>query len=281
MSLPAAMDFFNDVLQLEFLRRAVMAGLLISTMCSLLSLYVVYQRLAFIGQGISHASFGGLALGLLLTGATVPDARVYAITALFAVLVAALITEVSRASRLSEDTAIGIFFAVSMALGIVLLAFRSNYTAQAFSYLFGSILAVTRTDLYLLLALAGLVGLLVMVFYKELFALSFDEEMAAITGVPVRFMRHLLLGVLALVIVLSMKLIGAVLVSAFLVIPGATAALFGGRFPRLMAAAVMLGIFATLLGLYLSYCFNLPSGATIVLCQFVLFLLGWTVAPKH
>ena len=275
------MSLWHDFAHLAFLQRALLAGLLISGLCSVLSVYVIYQRLAFIGQGMSHAAFGGLALGLLVTGAASPNVTVYVITAIFAVAVASLIAEVTRASDLSQDTAIGIFLATSMALGLVLLSFRSSYTSQAFSFLFGSILAITRTDLYVLTTLALVVGALVAFLYKELFALSFDEEMASVTGVPVRLVRHMLLGMLAVTIVVSMKLVGAILISAFLVIPGATASLVATRFKPVMLWSAVFALSATLAGLVLSYLFNLPSGASIVLCQFALFVAAWCVSRIH
>lgn len=269
------MAFFADLAELEFLQRAFLAGLLISGLCSVLSVFVVYQKLAFIGQGISHAAFGGIALGLLITGADSPNALVNLITALFALAIAALITESTRDSKLSSDTAIGVFFAVSMALGLVLLALRENYTAQAFSYLFGSILAVSQQDLYLILGLFLVIMFGVGLLWKELVAISFDAEMAEMTGIPVRLVRHLLLSMLAVTIVVAMKLVGAVLVSAFLVIPGATAALLGKRFNAAVILSAIFAFVATCAGLYLSYALELPSGATIVLCQFVFFVLAW------
>ena len=270
------MAFFYDLAELGFLQRAFLSGLLISGLCSILSVFVVYQKLAFIGQGISHAAFGGIALGLLITGADNPNALVNLITALFALAIAALITESTRDSKLSSDTAIGVFFAVSMALGLVLLALRENYTAQAFSYLFGSILAVSQQDLYLILGLFLVVMFGVRLLWKELVAVSFDAEMAEVTGIPVRLVRHLLLAMLAVTIVVAMKLVGAVLVSAFLVIPGATAAFLGKRFNTVVVLSAIFAFFATCAGLYLSYALELPSGATIVLCQFVFFVLAWT-----
>jgi zinc transport system permease protein len=269
------LGFFDALLHYRFMQQALLAGLLVGAVCSALSVYVVLRKMAFIGQGISHAAFGGVALALyLFPSSHTSQVGLYAVTAVFCVAVALLIGVVSRRRAVSADSAIGIFFAAAMALGIILVALRKEYTADIMTYLFGSILAVTPPDLISILALSVVVFLLLAAFYKELLYYTFDEWMAAASGLPVGFLHLLLLVLLALTIVVSIKVVGIVLVSAFLVIPGATAKLMAGSFSGLMGLAVALGAGAAVVGLVAAHYAGLPSGATIVMTQFLAFVVA-------
>jgi zinc transport system permease protein len=267
------MGFLEAVGQFKFLQQALIAGVVVATLCSVLSVYVVLKRMAFIGQGISHAAFGGIALGLVISDRlSSPEAWRNIVTAVFCVGVGMLIAGASRRGKLSADSAIGIFLAVSMALGVILISLRHQYTADLMTYLFGSILAITVGDVWAAAILAILVLVFVALLYKELLYYSFDEEMAAASGIPVGALHYLLVGVLALTIVVSVKIVGVVLVSAFLVIPGAAGKLLGLRFGPMMAAAVGVGVVSTVAGLYASHVMQVPSGAAIVAVQFIVFL---------
>ena len=267
------MGFFQALGEFQFLRQALIAGVIIAGLCSVLSVYVVLKRMAFIGQGISHAAFGGIALGILLSDGTAsPETWRNVITAVFCVGVGLLIAASSRAGKLSADSAIGIFLAVAMALGVILISLRQKYTADLMTYLFGSILAVSPQDIWMAAALAVVVVGIIAALYKELLYFAFDEEMAAASGLPVGFLHYLLVAVLALTIVVSVKIVGIILVSAFLVIPGATGKLVGTRFSGMMLTAVLVGVGATLIGLYLSHVLQIPSGASIVVVQFITFI---------
>ncbi|MDP8254185.1 MAG: metal ABC transporter permease [Candidatus Alcyoniella australis] len=265
-------SFFSALAEFAFLRRAMLAGLLVGVVCSTLSCFVVLRRMAFIGQGISHSAFAGAAVALLI----VPAAEVNGplgslITAAFCVLVAVLIGLVSRRGGISEDSAIGILFAASMALAIVLVSARRIYTVDIMSLLFGSILSVSRGDL-LVMAVVGVAVLLsVALLFKELLFYTFDEEMAQVAGLPTAGLHYLLLTLLALTIVGAMKVVGVVLVSAFLVIPGAVARDLTDKMSVMIIWSVVVGLLSTMLGLYLSYRLELPSGALIVLLQVAVF----------
>jgi len=239
-------SFFKSLVAFAFMRNALIAGVVVGLVCSILSVYVVLKRLAFIGQGISHSAFGGIALGLLLFEQTAePGLKTDAITLGFCLIVALLIGWASRGRRVSADSAIGIFFAVSMAVGVILVGLRERYTGEVFSYLFGDILAVTSSDLIATLIVAAL---------------------------PVRFLHYLLLTLLALTVVISIKVVGIVLVSAFLVIPGAAAKLLARNFRQMFLFAAVIGLASALAGLWLSYLILIPSGATIVIVQFLILL---------
>ncbi len=257
-----------EAFQLGFMQRALLAGILIACLCALFSVFVVLKRLSFIGVGISHSAFGGVALGYLLD----LDATFTAI--LFCATVALLIGFINRQGRLHEDTAIGIFFALTMALGIIFIGLSGRYNVDLFGYLFGNILAIAPRDLLLILGIAPVVFALVLSLFKELLFLSFDEEVAQVSGVAVAPVYYFFLLAMAVTIVIAIKLIGIVLVSALLVLPAATARQFTDSYRMLVLYSVAVGVVSTVLGLFLSYQLNLASGATIVLLAGLLFFLS-------
>lgn len=275
------MGFWQAVTEFAFMRQALLAAIIVGGLCSVLSVYVVLRGMAFIGNGISHAAFGGIALGLLLFGSQAAGSLATSlVTAAFCLAVAVAIGIVSQRGRLSPDSAIGIFFAFSMALGVFLIGLRKLYTADLMTYLFGSILAVTPQDLLFMAALSLLIMGFVALSYKELIYYSFDPHMAWASGLTTTFLHYALLTMLALTIVASVKVVGVVLVSAFLVIPGATARLVTGRFGTMMAVAVGFGILSAFLGLYVSHLYDVPTGATIVITQFLGFGVAWVVSLR-
>ncbi len=280
--MPEHTGFLAALLHYRFLQQALIAGLLVGAACSALSTYVVLRRMAFIGQGISHAAFGGVALGLYLFGnSPSADTALSITTAIFCIAVALAIGAITRRREISADSAIGIFFAAAMALGIVLVSLRRQYTADVITYLFGSILAVSPADLVAIAILAAIVGICIIGFYKELLYYTFDERMAAASGLPVAFLHYLLVTLLALTVVVSIKVVGIVLVSAFLVIPGATAKLLASSFRQMMLLSLLIGVACALAGLAISFYARLPSGATIVLTQFAVFAIIATAAGRR
>ncbi len=257
-----------EIFQLGFMQRALVAGILIAALCGLFSVFVVLKRLSFIGVGISHSAFGGVALGFLLG----INPTITAI--LFAAATALLIGFVNRQGRLHEDTAIGIFFALSMALGILFIGLSRSYNVDLFGYLFGNILAITRGDVMLVLIVAPVIFAVILSLFKELLFLSFDEEVARVSGVAVSPIYYFFLLAMAVTIVIAIKLIGIVLVSALLVIPAAAARQFTTNYRGLALCSVGIGVVSTVAGLFLSCWLNLASGATIVLFAGVLFCVS-------
>lgn len=258
-----------------FAQRALLGGVIIATVCSLVSFLVVLRRMAFVGMGISHAAFGGVALGL------VAGIDPLLSTGGFCVLVALGIGLLGERGRIHEDTVIGILFAAAMALGVVLVRAAHAYNLDLMSYLFGSILALGWTDVLIM----GLVSLFALVylflFFKELLFISFDRETAMASGLPVRSIDYSFLAVLALVVVVSMKLVGIILVSALLVIPAAAGMQLFRNYRWVLVAAEAVGVSSVVLGLYLSYVFDVASGASIVLVLFFLFLLAYALSPRR
>ncbi|HAG06642.1 MAG TPA: metal ABC transporter permease [Peptococcaceae bacterium] len=259
----------------DFMQRALVAGVVAGLLCGLVSFFVVLKRLAFVGAGISHSALGGVAIGVLL-GVN----PILAATA-FCTLVAWAIGLVSRKGELYEDTAIGIFFATAMAFGIALLSLAVGYYADLFSFLFGSILSVTQTDLILLVVTGVAVAAFLLLFFKELLFICFDAEAASAAGVPTGLLYYGLLTSLALTVVVTVKILGIVLASALLVMPAATGYELCKNFRGLLAVAAAHGIIAAAAGLWLSYRLNLPSGATIVLCAAALFFAAFVLSPHR
>lgn len=248
-----------------FMQNAFFGGLLVSLVCGLLSVFIVLRRMAFVGAGISHSAFGGVALGFLL------QIDPFWTGLFFAILVAFLIEGFQSRGRIEEDTAIGIFFAASMALGVIFLHFSRTYNADIFGILFGNILVIGPTQLLQVTGVAGVVLLFLLAFYKELEFISFDEEMAWVCGIPVKPLRYAFLAILTLVIIVAIYLVGIILVSALLVIPAAVARNLTNHLRNLLLVSAGVAVGSTLAGLELSYQIDLPSGATIVMILALLF----------
>ncbi len=251
-----------------FMQNAVLGGLLVSLICGLLSVFIVLRRMAFVGAGISHAAFGGVALGFLL------QIDPFWTGLLFSIFIAFLIEWVQTRGKVEEDTAIGIFFAAAMALGVLFLHFSRTYNADIFGVLFGNILAIGSQQLWQVAGMAAITMVFLCLFYKELVFLSFDEEMAWVCGVPVTAVRYVFLAILALVIIVAIYLVGIVLVSALLVIPAATARNLTRHLRAMLLVSTALALGTTLAGLEMSYQLDLPPGATIVMLLAGLFFLA-------
>ncbi len=258
-----------------FGQKALIGGLIIAATCSLLSFFVIVRRLAFVGMGISHAAFGGVAIGIAAGINPVLTAGG------FCVLVAGGIGWLSRKGRLHEDTVIGILFAASMAFGVVLVRMAHAYNLDLMSYLFGSILALSWTDVIILAVISTLAIAFMLLFFKELLFFSFDEETATASGVPVRFVYYGLLVTMALTIVVSIKLVGIILVSAFLVIPGATGLQLSRNYRGALLGSLAAALVSLAVGLKLSFSFDVASGAAIVLGLFGAFLVTVAVSPRR
>ncbi len=248
-----------EVLQYDFIRNALLAGLLASVACGIVGVYVVTKRIVFISGGIAHASFGGIGLGYLIGISPILGAMFFALASALGI---GLIT---RRTRLPEDTAIGILWATGMALGIVFIGLAPGYAPDLFSYLFGNILTVPPADLIVMLVLDVIIVGIVIVLYKEFQALSFDEEFGTVVGVPVEALYLLLLGMIALTVVVLIRVVGIILVIALLTVPATLARQFTYNLRKMMPLAVLFGMAFTLGGLWLSYVLDLASGATIIL----------------
>jgi len=259
---------FIEIITMPFFLKALIAGLLVSYLGSFYGVFVVQRRMSFLGDGLAHAAFGGIALGLLLQ--TEPLWIALPIT----VIISILITLMKEKTNLEMDTSIGIFFAVSMALGIVFISIRKNYSVDAFSYLFGSILLVQTIDLVFASILALVTIVLSFRYWKRWAYATFDSELARTDRLSTHFDDYLLSVLIAITIVLSIKMVGILLIASFLVIPAATAKLVSLRFYSMTMNSIIIGLLSTLFGILISILLNMPTGAVIILTQAIFFLIA-------
>jgi zinc transport system permease protein len=248
-----------ELLSYDFLRNAVVAGLLASVLCGVVGTFVVVKRLVFLAGGVAHAAFGGLGFCYFLG----VDPRLGAVGA--AVVSALALANTGHGRGKSHDARIGILWAVGMALGVVFIYKIPGYAPNLMAYLFGNILTVQGSDVLWTLAVTLAVALLLALFFKESVALAFDEEFAAVQGVPVGAARIVLMLLTALSVVFLLRLVGIVLVIALLTIPPVIALRFAKSFGAVVAVSIGIGVVMTQGGLVLSYLYDLPSGPAIVL----------------
>ncbi|MBT3362689.1 MAG: metal ABC transporter permease [Chloroflexi bacterium] len=248
-----------EVLRFEFMQNALAAGLLAAIACGIVGTYVVSKRVVFISGGIAHTSFGGVGLGYLIGINPVIGAMIFAVASALGIGV------ITQRTKLTEDTTIGILWAMGMAVGTIFIGLAPGYTPDLFSYLFGNILTVKSADLILMIILDAVIIIAVLALFKEFLSMSFDREFSAIAGVPVKVLHLLLLCLIALTIVVLIKVVGIILVIALLTIPATLARQFTYDLKKMMGLATLFGILFTYAGLWLSYILDVPSGATIIL----------------
>jgi zinc transport system permease protein len=280
----------TDALHLAFMQRALAAGVLIAVMAGLLGVFVVQRRLSFLGAGLAHAAFGGMGLGafvivssgLLASGVGLLHHPLW-IAAPFSLLAALAIAWVREHTQLSSDTAIGVFFAVSVALGVLFFSIIPpdvNLGLSLMDLLFGSILAVTGPDLVAIAVVAALAAAFLLGLWGRLGYATFDDELARTDGVPTRLLEYLLFACAALVIAVSSVVVGIILMAAYLVIPAASARLLARSLAQMTVLSVLLAVLSTVVGLALSYLVDVPSGSAIVLVQAALFLVAAAAARR-
>jgi zinc transport system permease protein len=261
------MSIFH-LLHYGFIQKAFLAGSFIAVLCSTLGVFLVLRRMSLIGDGLSHVSFGAIALGLFF--------GVYPVYLAVPLVVAGslLIIKITEKAKVYGDAAIGIVSAVGIASGVILASLSQGFNTDLFSYLFGNILAISGAEVILSVALSIAVFCVIYFFYHDLFSVTFDEEYARTTGIKAGTMNSLLAMLTAITVVLSVKVVGVMLVSALLILPAAAALQVAKSF----RAAIMIGgvtaLLSVLSGIVVSFYLNLPAGATIVMVNVGFFLLG-------
>jgi len=267
-----------EALQLEFIRNALAAGILVSLVCGVIGTLVVVNRIVFLAGGIAHAAYGGIGLAFFMGWPYVVG------TLGVSVVSAGIMAAVTLKARHRVDAMVGVIWAVGMAIGVILLDLTPGYNADLMSYLFGSILAVPASDLWQMGAIGAGVVITVTFYYNDFLAMSYDDEFARLRRVPVTFLYCLLLVMIALTVVMIIRVVGLILVIALLTIPPFIAEKFTGSLRAMMVAASLLSCFFTVSGLWLSYILNLTSGATIILVAAVGFfaaVLWGRFKPRH
>ena len=267
-------DYLLGPLEFGFMQRGLLASVLVAVICGILGSFVVLKGLAFIGDALAHASFGGVALAFVL------GANVYLGAFVFALATALGIGAITQRGRISSDTAIGVLFSGTFALGILIISRADSYTVDLFGYLFGDVLSITVDDLWTIGALGIVVLALVAVFYRQLLFVAFDPTVAAASGIQTRGLEYLLLALLGVTIVTAIQAVGIVMVVALLVTPSATAYLFTRRFHHMILASVAVGSLSALLGIYLSYYLDVASGAAIILVATALFFVALALSSR-
>lgn len=266
-------NWLLEPLAYGFMQRGLLASVVVGVVCAVVGCYVVLRGMAFLGDALAHAILPGVAIAYLLGGNLTAGALIAA------VMVALLIGLFSRQGTVREDTAIGILFAAALSLGVALISSVRSFAVDLSHILFGNVLGVSASDLWLAAGLGGIVLLVVVVFYKPLLVVNFDPVLAATLRWPTELFRNVLLVLLALTVVVSLQTVGVGLVAAMLVTPAATANLVAKRLPSMMALSALVGALSALIGLYVSYYANVASGAAVVLVCTGFFLLALVFAP--
>jgi len=269
------LDLLIEPLRYPFMVRGLLASLMVGTLCAVVGTYVVLRGMAFFGDALAHAILPGVAVAYLL-----------AINLFWGALVMGLLTAVgigylSRRSQVKEDTAIGVIFAASFALGVALLSTVRSYSVDLTHILFGNVLGVSNIDLWLTAGLGLLVLAVVFFLYKELLVVSFDPILAATLRLPLDALNYLLLVLIALTVVVSLQAVGVALMVAMLVTPAATAYLLTRRLWQMMILGAAIGATSAVVGLYLSFYVNVASGAAVVLVATAFFVLAFLFAPAR
>ncbi|MEX0877889.1 MAG: metal ABC transporter permease [Candidatus Spechtbacterales bacterium] len=265
-----------DFILLPFMQRALIAGVVLAFILPFLGVFVTLRKMSFFSDGIAHASLAGIALGII-SGLN-PMNMALIVGVFFGISVYVL----ERKTNVASDSVIGVIFTTGLALGVILLSFQQGYQPELISFLFGSILAVGSSDLYLIVAFSFFISLFLVRYLRDLTNITIDRDNAWLQGIPVAALELIFYIVLSMAIVLGVKLLGIILISALLITPAATAKLVSPSFKRFVAISIILGEISVVSGLALSYYFDLPSGAVIILVNSLLFIfaLGITLFPK-
>ena len=273
--MPDLLGWALDPYQFAFMRRALAALLIVSVVGAVVGAFVVNKGLAFSGDALAHATLAGVAIAFV-NGASVSVGALIA-----AVLTALGVGWTQRRARISYDTAIGIAFVAMFSLGILVLSRRTTYTPDLFSFIFGNILGVSRSDLVAAAVLAVLVLLFVAAFYRELLLVSYDPAAAAAAGVPAALFQYAILVMIAIAVVVALKAIGIVLVNAMLIIPAATAGLIAHRMSTIMLYGTLIAIVSSVAGLYISYYAGVAASPAIVLTAAGIFAVTVLLSSRR
>ena len=278
MGVEIQIDSIMDIIDLlghGFIQRALIAGSCIAVLCSTLGVFLVLRRLSLIGDGLAHVTFGGVALGLFL--------KSYPLyVAIPIVLLSSLgILKLTEKARLYGDAAIGIVSSLGIAVGVLVASMAGGFNVDLFSYLFGNILSISSTEVVVSAALSLILLAVILLFYQELLSVTFDEEAARASGVKTKRMNSILVLLTALTVVLATKMVGVMLVSALLILPSVTALQLAKGFRATMILSSSAGLLSVLLGIFISFVADLPTGAMIVILNFLFFVTAFVAKRLH
>jgi len=248
-----------EILTYTFMHRALISGIAIAILCSVIGLFLVLRRYSLFGDAIAHSSFGGIALGLL--------AGVYPLWTAYGVSIisALIITKIKDRYNISGDASIAVLLSSGIAAGLVIISFSGGFTIDIFSFLFGSILLVSVNDTILILALTGVILIVILLLYRQILYSTFNEEQAKVSGVPVEKINYLIIFMAGITVVTSIQLVGVLLISALFVIPNITAIMYGKGFKQTAIISMSFSVFSVVVGILISYIFDITPAGTIVL----------------
>jgi len=261
------MEIF-DILSYSFIQRAFIAGSFVAVTCSVLGLFLVLRKMSLIGDGLSHVSFGAIALGLFF------GIYPFYVAIPIVMLASLLILKISEKAKVYGDAAIGIVSVIGIASGVILASVSKGFNVDLFSYLFGNILAISMIEVVLSVLLSVIVLTVVYFFYWDLFSITYDEEYAKVIGIKPTIINNVLTLLTAVTVVLSVKMVGIMLVSALLILPVVTALQFGNSFNKTLIVGSIVSLFSVLLGICFSFFLDIPTGATIVMANALFFCLA-------
>ena len=256
-----------EILTYGFMHRALISGIAIAILCSVVGLFLVLRRYSLFGDAIAHSSFGGIALGLL--------AGVYPLWTAYGVSIisALIITKIKDRYNISGDASIAVLLSSGIAAGLVIISFSGGFTIDIFSFLFGSILLVSVDDTILILALTGAILIVILLLYRQLLYSTFNEEQAKVSGVPVEKINYLIIFMAGITVVTSIQLVGVLLISALFVIPNVTAIMYGKGFKQTAIISMSFSVFSVVVGILISYIFDITPAGTIVLLSIAILAI--------
>lgn len=266
--------FYQDLLHYEFLQKALFTSIMVGIICGVIGSFIILRGMALIGDAISHAVLPGVAISYMI------GINFFYGAVITGMLTALGIGYINQNSRIKNDSAIGIVFSAAFAIGVILIA-KANSSINLDRILFGNVLSVRSSDMWMTLIIGTIVLLTVIFFYKELLVSTFDPTFAAAYGLPNKLIHYVIMILLTMVTVASLQTVGVILVVAMLITPAATAYLLTNRLWVMILLAALFGAVSSIIGLYFSFVYNLPSGAVIVLVATALFLLAFFFSPKQ
>lgn len=264
-----------EIFHYDFMIRAFIAGIAIAIIAPQIGTFIVMRRFSLFADSLSHVALAGVAIGIV-TG-------IYpVITAVISCIIAALIIEKLRTgNKIYEDSALSLFLSGSLAIALILISLGNGFNVNLFSYLFGSITAVENTDIYLICGLAILISILIKLFYKELLFISFDEESAKVSGIPVKWLNFLFITLAATTVSLTMRIVGILMVGALMVIPVMSALQIAKSFKSTFIYSIIFSLISVISGLFISYYLNIIAGGSIVAVSLIIFTLMFFVSNKQ
>lgn len=261
-------EVVSEMMGYAFIQRAVLVGVLVSLCAALLGVSLVLKRYAMIGDGLSHVGFGILSIAAAF-GFTTP---LY--IAIPGVIIAAIILlKIGDNSKIKGDSAIALISSTALAIGVAVTSLTTGLNTDTCNFMFGSILAMSREDVYLSVTVSVIVAILFIIYYRKLFAITFDEEFSKATGLNVKWYKNLIAILTAVVIVVGMRMMGTMLISSIIIFPALTSMRIFKSFKKVVISSSIVSVFSFLVGIYLSYAYNISTGAMIVLVNLVLFII--------